>query len=65
MDDIDLIPGALAENHQNGSLVGPTYTCLIGRQFKKTRKGDRFWFEERNEVGSFTRGNFIMCPERI
>ncbi|XP_054708998.1 uncharacterized protein LOC129218700 isoform X2 [Uloborus diversus] len=54
IDDIDLIPGALAENHVGGSHLGPTYLCIIGRQFKKTRKGDRFWFENRNQAGSFT-----------
>ncbi|KFM59457.1 Peroxidase, partial [Stegodyphus mimosarum] len=56
VDDIDLIPGALSENHVEGSLLGPTYLCIIGRQFKKTRKGDRFWFEAQNELTSFTKG---------
>lgn len=55
VDDIDLIPGALAETPFEGSLLGPTYTCLIGRQFKKTRKGDRFWYEMIDDVGSFTK----------
>ncbi|GBM16293.1 Peroxidasin [Araneus ventricosus] len=55
VDDIDLIPGALAEDHVEGSLLGPTYLCIIGRQFKKTRKGDRFWFEMEDSVGSFTK----------
>ncbi|XP_054724283.1 peroxidase-like protein 3 [Uloborus diversus] len=54
VDDIDFIPGALAENHVEGSLLGPTHTCVIGRQFKKTRKGDRLWFENRNQIESFT-----------
>jgi len=55
IEDIDLKPGALAENHVPGSLLGPTNICLIGRQFEKTRKGDRFWFEIQNEIGSFSK----------
>ncbi|GFX65641.1 peroxidase [Trichonephila clavipes] len=59
VDDIDLIPGALAETPVGGSLLGPTYVCLIGRQFKKTRKGDRFWYEMADGVGAFTRDQLI------
>ncbi|XP_042906526.1 salivary peroxidase/catechol oxidase isoform X2 [Parasteatoda tepidariorum] len=54
VDDIDLTPAALSENHLPGALVGPTHACLIARQFQHTRYGDRFWFEAKNQVGSFT-----------
>ncbi|GFR02520.1 peroxidase [Trichonephila clavata] len=59
VDDIDLIPGSLAEIPVEGSLLGPTYICLIGRQFKKTRKGDRFWYEMADGVGAFTRDQLV------
>lgn len=28
-----------------GALLGPTLTCLLGRQFHYLRRGDRFWYE--------------------
>ncbi|GFR24013.1 peroxidasin [Trichonephila clavata] len=55
IEDIDLLPGGLGEYHEEGSLVGPTYTCLINKQFLALRRGDRFWFENPNQPGSFTK----------
>ncbi|XP_076315047.1 salivary peroxidase/catechol oxidase-like [Tachypleus tridentatus] len=54
--DIDLIPGALSERHLPGALVGPTHACLIAEQFYRTRVGDRFWYENGGQSGSFTEG---------
>lgn len=59
MEDIDLIPAALSENHLPGALVGPTHACLIAKQFHQMRIGDRFWFEARNQPGSFSPGTEI------
>ncbi|PRD20757.1 UNVERIFIED_CONTAM: Peroxidasin-like protein [Trichonephila clavipes] len=56
VDDIDLIPAALSENHLPGAMVGPVHACLIAKQFNLLRHGDRFWFEVENQPGSFTSG---------
>ncbi|XP_066268393.1 peroxidasin homolog [Branchiostoma lanceolatum] len=49
VDDIDLFAAGLAERSVPGGLLGPTFACLIGRQFRELRKGDRFWFENRGQ----------------
>ncbi|XP_078600467.1 lactoperoxidase-like [Branchiostoma floridae x Branchiostoma japonicum] len=49
VDDIDLFAAGLAERSVPGGLLGPTFTCLIGRQFRELRKGDRFWFENQGQ----------------
>ncbi|XP_046332929.2 lactoperoxidase-like [Haliotis rufescens] len=54
IDDIDLFPGALSEKPVPGGLLGPTFTCLLGKQFQALKEGDRFWFEENNAYVKFT-----------
>lgn len=62
-DDIDLWSGGVSERPLPGSMVGPTFSCLIGITFKELRYGDRFWYENRGQPSEFTPGAccVIVC----
>ncbi|XP_033757666.1 lactoperoxidase-like [Pecten maximus] len=44
-DDIDLFTGALSERKIRGTYIGPTFSCIIAKQFQLLKQGDRFWYE--------------------
>ncbi|GFW34920.1 peroxidase [Trichonephila clavipes] len=54
VEDVDLQSGAQLEDHFPGSLVGPTAACILAKQFRVFKFGDRFYFEHEGEVPSFT-----------
>eukprot|EP00105_Crassostrea_gigas_P042884 XP_019927032.1 PREDICTED: peroxidase-like protein [Crassostrea gigas] len=57
-DDIDLFAGGMSETPDKGSILGPTFQCLIAYQFSLYKQGDRFWYERKfqeNPVAAFTR----------
>lgn len=51
VNDIDLYTGLLSEIPLNGSILGPTITCLILDQFVRIKHGDRFWYENKGLHG--------------
>ena len=53
-DDIDLWSGGISEFVMSDALVGPTFGCIIARNFANIRKGDRFWFENPGFPSSFS-----------
>jgi len=52
--DIDLFTGGISERSAFGGLVGPTFGCIIAKQFEKLRKCDRFWYETEDTKIGFT-----------
>lgn len=54
VDDIDLWSGGISERRMAGSQIGPTFACIIARQFANIKRGDRFWFENSGHPSAFT-----------
>ena len=44
LDKLEIFPGGLLEKIPPGQLVGPTFHCLLKRQFQALKDGDRFFF---------------------
>jgi peroxidase len=48
INKVDLFVGGIAEDHADGSDVGPTFQAIIADQFTALRAGDRFWWQNEN-----------------
>jgi len=55
-DDIDAFTGGLAEQSQDGGMVGPLFAEIIRRQFELLRDGDRFFFTHKEDPSTKARG---------
>ncbi|XP_062615951.1 peroxidase-like protein 3 [Saccostrea cucullata] len=53
VSDIDVFAGGISELPEEGSVLGPLFNCLLGKQFHDLKFGDRYWFENPG-VGGFT-----------
>ncbi len=66
VEDIDLWVGGLAEIvvGEDDVLTGPTFTCILGKQFSELKRGDRFYYEnapDRNKGTVSTAFSLSKC----
>lgn len=54
VEDLDLWVGGAAEMPVRDGMIGPTFSCLVAKQFKRTKRGDWFHYENANGVSGFT-----------
>lgn len=60
MDEIDLFVGGISEFAVNDGVLGPTFTCIVANQFRNLKVGDRFWYENLDNPGAFSRGKCFI-----
>ena len=58
VNDIDVFVGGITETPRDDALVGPLFECLLGRQFRDLKFGDRYWYETKGVQG-FIRGIYL------
>ena len=59
-DDIDFFVGGMSEKPVSGGLLGWTFLCVVGDQFARVKKGDRFFYDIGGQPGSFTPGTIPL-----
>ncbi|XP_065322953.1 peroxidasin homolog [Gordionus sp. m RMFG-2023] len=55
VNDVDIFVGGISEiilknngEKESDGILGPTFSCMIGNQFRNFRYGDRYWYENEN-----------------
>ena len=66
VDQIDGFSGGLAEQPTDpDSLLGPTFSCIIAKQFKRLMEGDRFFFSHPSYGSAKQRGLWWYSRQEI
>ena len=58
--DMDLFPAGMSERPHQDGLLGKTFSCIVGRQFRSLRQGDRFFFTNRDLPSEFEKENLSL-----
>ena len=64
VEDIDLFVGGFMEAIHLDSMIGPVFKCIIGDQFARLKKGDRFFYDLSPNQASVT-SSFTAAQECI
>lgn len=54
VDDVDFFVGGLLEVPLNDALMGYTFVCVVGDQFVRLKKADRYFYSLTNQPHSFS-----------
>nr|AAL05973.1 peroxinectin [Penaeus monodon] len=54
VDDIDFFVGGISERPVSGGILGWTFLCVVGDQFARLKKGDRYFYDLGGQPGSFS-----------
>jgi peroxidase len=65
VSDIDLFTGGLSERPISRAVVGPTFACIISKQFQNFMYGDRHFFTHANNVGSQFNPNQVNALVKV
>ncbi|KAJ1520556.1 hypothetical protein ONE63_003672 [Megalurothrips usitatus] len=53
-DDVDVLVGGMSEQPSDGALVGPTLRCIVSEQMVRSRRGDRYFYDNPEQPYPFT-----------
>ncbi|MPC38868.1 Chorion peroxidase [Portunus trituberculatus] len=59
VDDIDFFVGGMSEKPVSGGLLGWTFLCVVGDQFARLKKGDRYFYDLGGQPGSFSEAQLL------
>lgn len=45
VDDVELVVAGVMEQFVPDALTGPTFFCILTKQYKLSRVADRFWYQ--------------------
>ena len=62
--DIDLVVACQLELPLEGAVVGPTVACLLGEQFRRSRYGDRYFFDNKLQPYPFSAEQLTTIREQ-
>uniref|UniRef100_T1IV55 Uncharacterized protein n=1 Tax=Strigamia maritima TaxID=126957 RepID=T1IV55_STRMM len=63
VEDLELYPGGIAETPMFGAIMGPTFACIIAQQFRNLRYGDRYWYENGDQLQEIRKTSMarVLC----